>query len=288
MLKDGVVATKGNGGLLSWAGGFSIVFRINKADENWAFKVWSADLVDMKTRYHHIKRHLNKVGLPYFEDFAYEEKGLFVDGVFIPTHRMKWVEGIKLDAYIEAHLDDPAQLLKIASKFKNMVTRFHEAEIAHGDLQHGNIIVKENGDLAVIDYDSMSVPNIEGMPDIIKGLGGYQHPRRLDNPKISAKLDYFSELIIYLSLVVYAERPDLWKEAPDWLLFSKEDLADPANCLLISELLESEHQLISFLTGKLVEYLQCDDISDLQPLETILSSPLRISKPILSSITDKF
>lgn len=50
-----------------------------------------------------------------------------------------------------------------------MCKKLHEKSIAHGDLQHGNILVDSNGNIYLIDYDSMFVPSLEKERDIIKG-----------------------------------------------------------------------------------------------------------------------
>ena len=68
-------------------------------------------------------------------------------------------------------------------------------------MQHGNIMVKDGGQLVLVDYDSMYVPALDGWDEEIKGLQGYQHEARWKNKKLAPKADYFSELIIYLSLL---------------------------------------------------------------------------------------
>jgi serine/threonine protein kinase len=287
-LKGGVVVGKAIGGPRCWSGGFSLVFQINKNGDLWAFKVWHTHLEGMKDRYAKIAKHLEINKLPYFTEFGYLENGLWVEGTFIATHRMRWVQGATLDEYIQMNISQPNKLLRIAARFLKMVELFHEKKIAHGDLQHGNIIVNLDDELAVIDYDSMCVSEIEGMPDVIKGLAGYQHPQRINNTIIHEKLDHFSELIIYLSLTVYAERPELWNSGTDWLLFSKEDLLSPNDCPLIQELKESSNPLISYLTSKVEDILLLNDIREIPSLDALLSSQLSTIMPSLESITDKF
>lgn len=271
-----------------WAGGFSMVFQINVDGELWAFKVWHTELKDNKVRYKTVAETLKKCKLPYFADFYYVENGMMVDGTFLDTNRMRWLEGMPLKDYINLNIDNPKKLLDLASKFQLMVSDFHKNNIAHGDLQHGNIIVQEDGGLMVIDYDSMYVDNLINSPDLIKGLGGYQHPARYYNQTINNKIDYFSELIIYVSIVVYAEYPELWNPNTDWLLFSKEELENPETCLLFNKLKNSSNAKISLLINTLHEFLRCEDISQLTPLEDILNSKLSVAYPPINNITDKF
>ena len=66
----------------------------------------------------------------------------------------------------------------------------------------------------------------------------YQHPRR-DAQHFDAKLDSFSSLVIYLSLLSLAERPSLWQEHHDEnLIFTKADFADPASSSLFKKIRE--------------------------------------------------
>jgi len=157
---------------------------------------------------------------------------------------------------------------------------FHKQNIAHGDLQHGNIMVKRDGSLVAIDYDSMFIEPLNGMSDTIKGLPGYQHPARHNNRCVNSRLDYFSELVIYLSLLIYADRPKLWDEyyETEDLLFSKDDFSNPSGSKLIDSHLKSSNPTISELTEKLVEELEATDIDQLRPLEELLVNRREVTK----------
>ena len=69
--------------------------------------------------------------------------------------------------------------------------------------------MNELGDIFLIDYDSFYCVELQGEKDIITGLVDYQHPLRKTNNIIHEKIDYFSELIIYLSILAIAENPTL-------------------------------------------------------------------------------
>jgi serine/threonine protein kinase len=201
---------------------------------------------------------------------------------------MDWVEGKPLKEFINDNIgSQEGVLLAIAEEFKNMVAYFHQQNIAHGDLQHGNILVKPDGKLSVIDYDSMYIKPLDGMTDTIKGLPGYQHPARVKNKIINHKLDYFSELVIYLSLLAYAQNPALWNtyyETED-LFFSKEDFANPGASPLIIGLSKSRNSMVVQLTQKLKEQLMVREIDELSPLEDLLVNKLEVAK---EGIVDKW
>jgi hypothetical protein len=71
-----------------------------------------------------------------------------------------------------------------------------DAEIAHGDLQHGNIIV-EHGHLRLVDHDGLFVPEMAGWTSSEVGHQHYQHPAR-DAAFFNKHLDNFSAIVIYL------------------------------------------------------------------------------------------
>ncbi|WP_146186688.1 AarF/UbiB family protein [Pedobacter sp. HMWF019] len=287
-LSGGFVTKTSGGKPKFWSGGFSIVFQIDTGGELWAFKVWHTELKDNKFRYTTVSEVLEKCALPYFTEFEYVENGVLVDGVLMDTHRMPWVDGAPLKDYINSNITNPVKLANLASKFQLMVAEFHKHNIAHGDLQHGNIIVQDDGEISVIDYDSFFVEGLQGLPDLIKGQGGYQHPSRYYNLTINEKLDYFSELVIYTSLIVYSEHPELWSYDTDWLLFSKEDLETPELCTLFMSLKKSDNPKIAILMSTMHEFLRCEDITQLLPLEDIINSKINAKFPPLDDITDKF
>lgn len=88
---------------------------------------------------------------------------------------------------------------------------------------------------------SLYIPSLSNEEDRIKGLDGYQHPNRSKIVKLSPKSDYFSELIIYLSLLVISEKPSFWKniEKEETLLLSKADLINPRSSPTFAQLTNS-------------------------------------------------
>jgi hypothetical protein len=116
--------------------------------------------------------------------------------------------------------------MHLSDDWLKLVAALYEAEIAHGDLQHGNIIV-EHGQLRLVDLDGMYVPALEGFRASEVGHQHYQHPAR-DITHFSRDTDNFSALVVYLSLISLAERPELWREHHDEnLLFTRADFVDP-------------------------------------------------------------
>lgn len=289
-LIGGSIIQKGSR-IIQYSGGYTTVFPfLTKDSKKVAVRFWIADIGEAKKRSQEISTYLKALNNPYFCDFKYLDKAILISGSIYPIVVMDWVDGQPLKEYINDNVSRLKSILpKIANNFKKMVEYFHKENIAHGDLQHGNILVKEDGGLMIIDYDSMFIKPLEGMPDAIKGLPGYQHPSRNQNKKLNHKLDYFSELVIYLSLLAFEQYPNLWNkfyETED-LLFSKEDFHNPTDSQLINTLLSSSNQTIKNLTQRLKEQLSKTDIMDLQPLEELLIDKLEFAKDNIASKWDK-
>jgi len=228
-LNGNSITLLGSGRPDMFAGGFSQVFSVDKDNDKWAFKVWVLEIEQIRERYDAIKEYLDQVNLPYFSEFVYVEGGLLVEDNLLDTLRMKWIDGHKMASYISMHLNNSAILETLADNFLKMTDDLHNHSISHGDLQHQNIFVTNDGELKLIDYDSICVPNMEGMRDITRGTKGYQHPSRLSSGYFaSTKIDYFSELVIYISILAVSENPILWDkynvmQSEYKLLFTPED-----------------------------------------------------------------
>ena len=75
-----------------------------------------------------------------------------------PVLQMEWIEGQVLDAHIEglARNGDIDGLAALAYKWRKLVCTLQDAEFAHGDLSHGNVIVDKHGRLRLVDFDGVS------------------------------------------------------------------------------------------------------------------------------------
>lgn len=250
------------------AGGFAVVFPFDVDGRKWAFRCWSAKLEGIEDRLNKISQAIHSLNLPYFCDFTYKSQGLVVNGEPVPTTRMQWIDGLNIKEYICKYYRDAQRLEKLAKDFLDMCNKLHECHIAHGDLQHGNILVDSEGKLYLIDYDSMFVPALEGESDIITGLVDYQHPSRCSNKIISSKIDYFSELIIYLSILAIKERPSLIEtyqvEDSDRLLFCKDDFTNLKQSEIYTDLMSLSKE-IKELLDVLSDYLHKKNIDELGP-----------------------
>lgn len=185
-----------------------------------------------------IKKNTDKE-CTYFIDFNIVERLLRVEGVELPGLLMDWIEGDTLCKYVMKNSGYSSQQIKaVAQKFAKMCDVFNKRNISHGDLSSVNIIIKPDGSLKLIDYDSLYSPSMGRKSQFIAGTADYQHPGRKSHPYYEAYTDYFSQHVIYTALLMMAEdsslRPD--KELKN-LLFYETDLAN-ANAFRQSDIVK--------------------------------------------------
>ncbi|MBS7122657.1 MAG: protein kinase family protein [Dysgonomonas sp.] len=269
-----------NGSPFAFTGGFNMVFQLEHQNKKWAFRVWHVPMGEHKERYRRISKYISEKKLPYFADFIYDEKGILVNGNLLDTIRMEWFDGKLLKEYIEENLDNKSKLTKLAGDFLEMCKTLRENKISHGDLQEGNILIDRNGNIKLVDYDSICIPEIEGQKELVTGLKGYQHPSRFKAGKASLKADYFSELVIYLSILAISENSNLWKKYhvkdTQYLLFTETDFEHFENSEIYNDLQKLSNSTKS-LTRVLNTYLKESNYLNIKEIENYLTAPTIIN-----------
>lgn len=278
----------------SYSGGFCIVFPFVKGSEKKAVRVWHQEIGNIKQRYNLISPDIHNYGIPYLCDVTFVEDALEVEGTKVDVVVMEWIDGVPLKDYIETILDShqsdtekKSSLRTLATKLSDMFNFFHSLGFSHGDLQHENILVTPNGEIKLIDYDCFYTRALGNKYEqTTSGYKGYQHPKRFSSNIISnEKADYFSELIIYLSIIAISEDFSLWDIAKDsdfsFLLTEQDfdDLNQSSLATRISSLSKECGELINIL----LDYLKCQDINDLYPFTDALIK----NKVIFRSSSDK-
>lgn len=278
---------KKHGRQIKYSGGFCVVFPFETATKKYAVRCWHINLKDIQNRTKLISEALKSTSLPYFVGFEYIPNGIQTAQGAQDIVVMEWVNARTLKKYIADNIHHPSKIVALANSFKTMVADLHSHHLAHGDLQHGNILVKDDGGIILVDYDSMYVPALFGYSDEIKGLAGYQHPSRWNNKTINETIDYFSELIIYTSLLALSKFPKLWYELnledTETLIFTSEDISSKGNSKIFN-VLECDQELQP-LSIKLKSFLQKTSITELEPLENVV---LDKQKVVIDNLADKW
>ncbi len=277
----------------AFTGGFSRVYKISLNKQYKALRCWHKDPGKVQKRFPLVSDYLSEKPSPYFVDIKYVPNAMSYNNKNISVSLMEWIEGDTLSKLLEKNIHNKQMIMIVASEFLNMTRNLHEAKIAHGDLQTENIMVLKKGDnnlaLKLIDYDSLYVPTLphEHLDDLV-GLPSFQHPRRktLSNNKSDYyKADYFSELVIFLSLISYVHKPSLWTGVKERLLFESTDFESHGKSTIFSELSKIQEPQINFLAEKLKEY--CELLpNNLQPLDNLLSKSLKSNITINYSSQD--
>ena len=212
------------------SGNVASVFKVTgSTGRTYAVRCFVRRFDDVTARYDAIVRRLADVDATWKVDLDFQAAGVQVDGRWFPVVKMEWSDAVPLLPWIEAHLWDTAALSYAAVRFASLVASMRAAGIAHGDLQHGNILVAPGGDLRLVDYDGMYVPELEGMGSNELGHRNYAHPARTRDD-FGPHLDAFPGWVVYASLAALSIDPLLWGRldgGDECLLFRAADFADP-------------------------------------------------------------
>ncbi len=218
------------------SGGNASVYQIRTGKSEFAVRCFLRDVRDLRERYAAIGQHLGAVRLRSTVGFDYLQDGIRIRGRWHPVLKMEWVRGVPINEHVASICGDAAALRSLAEAWRVLMRELAGAKVAHGDLQHGNVLVAK-GELVLIDYDGMFVPALAGRPGLELGHGSFQHPLRAATD-FGPDIDRFAALAIHVALLALAERPQLWAtyDNADNLLFTRDDFAAPASSPLFAEL----------------------------------------------------
>jgi serine/threonine protein kinase len=281
-----------NNRLMMYTGGFCVVFPFQLVNKKYAIRCWHVRVHNVRARIRKISKKLRQLQLPYFVEFTFKDKAILTASGLQPVVKMEWVEADNLKKYMAKNRHDKVLMKKLADSFLEMVRVLHQNQISHGDLQHGNILVKKDGSLVLVDYDSMYIPELAGEKEEIKGLPGYQHPARYSNAYVTPYADYFSELVIYLSILALIKMPELWNalkmEDSEEMIFSGKDFASKGSSPVFKRLLRCNDSLIKSLTKTLIDYCNKISILDLKPLEEVVRPPATLGSVCYKWVSTMF
>lgn len=231
-----------------WAGAFAVVYKGLDPDGKgpFAVRVFTTETPERRERYDLISAYLKGRNLRCLVGFDYRDRSIRSagDGKWYPVIIMEWVSGETLFKWVRARCQEGNghAIGTVAERWLDAVNELAKFSIAHGDLQHANIMVTATGEVKLVDYDGMCVPALVGRRNLEVGVEPYQHPDRNAHTLLSLELDHFSSLMIYTALRALALQPMLWlkyveQQGYDKLLFRREDFQNPGNSALYRDLL---------------------------------------------------
>lgn len=240
-----VLDSKGLPAVMS--GAFASVYRIDCGGRLYAVRCFATSVRDHAERYRRLSSFVCGDNLPHTVDFHFLEKGILVRGQWFPVVKMEWIAGESLGSFITKNLHTRKALVTLRRAFWTMMLALETEGVAHGDLQHGNIIVR-GGNLFLIDYDGMYAPSLKGFRSKEKGHPSYQHPAR-GEPHFGPYLDNFSAWLIDTALLALTIDPAFWKrfgQGDESLLFRRKDLIAPDQSELFRQLGQHENRELNY------------------------------------------
>src|SRR5262249_18702412 len=152
---------------------------IGPSSESWAVKCFTRAVPGLHERYQAISDHLVDEQRAFMVDFRYLEEGIRIGDEWFPILKMRWVEGPTLNDFVREQVAKSMILERLAQMWLRLARDLRESWMAHGDLQHGNVLLipgRTPGSLAlrVIDYDGMFVPALADVPAGEVGHANYQ------------------------------------------------------------------------------------------------------------------
>lgn len=239
------------------SGNFASVYQVSTRGGPWAVRCFHRSAGNLQARYATIAAHQRRYHPGCLVPCDYMPQGILVRGTWYPIIKMAWVEAPPLNQHVQQSLAAVAQIDALAAAWRSLGDVLEAQGVAHGDLQHGNILVPSPTTLKLVDYDGMVVPSFPPGPAAELGHPAYQHPRRTaSTPPRDA--DRFSSLLIYVALRSIALRPDLWArfDNGDNLLFRAVDLQEPRNSPLFLQLLGLHDRTLVELVERLAAACQ--------------------------------
>ena len=257
-----------NGGPVMFNGDISVVFKMTNGEKNYAVKCFLIDQEGREDTYKQICKYLSLIQPPYMVNTEYLENELRVGTSHsseqkYPVVVMDWVEGMSLAQYMKAIHGDETKRIQLANEFRELMLWLLYEDFTHGNLSPENIIVTDNGQLVLVDYegyngrtkksydeyvddyacvfimlvlmvnsyspidfDTFTSSNVE---DILKHVSSY-----LEHPQVAP---YIAEFLLVVStgrldrqvIWPFLAQPRLPKQSPQQLVIQQRNLSFTAN-----------------------------------------------------------
>ena len=242
------------------SGSFAVVFKAIENNKEIAIRCFIGTDNDYVERYRKITSYLKPINENWKTDIEFLENEITVNGRLFPVIKMDWVEGKLFDNYLNANIQNNKILQELQNEVLKVSKSLENYKIAHGDIQCGNIIIKElNGkpQIKLIDYDGMFIPAFKGHNQIESGRSEFQHPDRRQF-EFNEKIDRFSFWILLCALEALKFDKTLWKETMqggfntlDNLLFVGNDFLNPNHSKLFNRLKNLNQPSVNFYIDKI-------------------------------------
>ncbi|MDQ2815557.1 MAG: hypothetical protein M3Z75_27850 [Actinomycetota bacterium] len=262
-------------------GSSAVVFQAAVDGTPQALRCYIRNDASSRERYNALGDYLARQDLsPYVSGTTWLDGAIRVNQATWPVLQMSWIDGRTLNEYVDFLVTGSrtAALATLAVRWREMVALLQNSRFAHGDLQHGNVLVDQSGQLRLVDFDGVWIPQLAGhAPPTEYGHPNYQRPGRHDWDRW---LDTFSALVIYTSLVALSKDPGLWLALYNSknLLFSRGDFFAPFDTQAWKQLAALRDPQLNELVRRLQECCDPDWVSN-RSLEMMLGQQAVTAAP---------
>ncbi|MGD0607446.1 MAG: hypothetical protein ABSA53_28165 [Streptosporangiaceae bacterium] len=262
-------------------GSSAVVFQAAVDGVPQALRCYIRNDASSRDRYSALGDYLARSDLsPYVSGTTWLDGAIRVNQATWPVLQMSWIDGRTLNEYVDFLVADAntAALATLATRWREMIALLQSSQFAHGDLQHGNVMVDQEGRLRLVDFDGVWIPQLAGQsPPTEFGHPNYQRP----GPHEWGRwLDTFSALVIYTSLVALSKDPGLWLALYNSknLLFSRGDFSAPFDSQVWKQLAALRDPQVTDLVRRLQECCDPGWVSD-RSLAVMLEAPAPAPPP---------
>ena len=262
-------------------GSSAVVFQAAVDGTPQALRCYIRNDASSRDRYSALGDYLARSDLsPYVSGTTWLDGAIRVNRATWPVLQMSWIDGRTLNEYVDFLVTggNTVALATLATRWREMVELLQGSQFAHGDLQHGNVLVDQEGRLRLVDFDGVWIPQLAGQaPPTEYGHPNYQRPGLHEWGRW---LDTFSALVIYTSLVALSKDPGLWLALYNSknLLFSRGDFFTPFDTQAWKQLAALRDPQLNELVRRLQECCDPDWVSD-RSLEKTLDQPALAPPP---------
>ena len=158
----------------------------------------------------------------------------FLETRVVPFIKMPFIRALPLNGFIAINHQNSQKMRQLSDAWVRMISEMEVIPMAHGDLDLTNVLVVDESSrgivtLKLIDYDNVWIPEFASSNYQLLEYGheSFQHSAFFGSLQVfNETIDHFASLIIYISLQVLIDYPELyekWNLNDHRLLFTPSD-----------------------------------------------------------------
>ncbi len=243
------------------SGAFAVVFKGTYLGKEYAIRCFLSAELEKLERYRTIQNHLSKVKESWKIEFEFIDNEITVNGKSFPILKMDWINGTKVNDFVDKFLYDNELLTSLQEKLVSLSESLENNRVGHGDIQSGNLLITGNSNnfsIKLIDYDGMYVPELANKNSLERGRSEFQHPNR-SIYDFNSEIDRFSFWVMVTAIEAIKEDKTLWRKVMqggfntlDNFLFTIQDFLDPDASPLFKRLRSINSEALKFYVETLI------------------------------------